>query len=91
MTTVDWPCPCRAKHDLVIRTRNSEYRFTTLDPEGRLGLLSGGRLGAEQRSALLVERAGLQVGGRAVFELAADEGVRRLTTSPIHHIACHAC
>jgi hypothetical protein len=69
--------------ELVIRTCHSRYCFTAVEPTGRLGLLSGGRLGGEARRAMLVGHEELRVGARAVFDVAAGDGVRRFTTSPI--------
>ena len=79
---------------ILIRTQNSEYRFSILDPKERRGTLSGGTLGARAREAVLVgtlsennnsvdDSRGLKTGRRALFYLAARNGVERLITSII--------
>ncbi|HXG95010.1 MAG TPA: hypothetical protein VNN73_21905 [Blastocatellia bacterium] len=83
---------------ILIRTQNSEYRFSVTDPEERRGLLSGGSLGDRQRDAVLVGMLGitdglksdissLKTGGRALFYLKSNYGVERLITSVITGIA----
>ena len=84
-------------HDKVlIRTRNSEYRFSVIDPVNHKGLLSGGALGEEPREAFLIESRckgesggshdfrGLRSGGRALFYLSSGSKVERVTTSEIY-------
>jgi hypothetical protein len=80
---------------IMIRTQNSEYRFSVVDPTERKGILTGGSLGDQQRSAVLVgalsggensfasDTAGLKTGARALFYLTARNGVERLITSMI--------
>ena len=82
-------------HDkVVIRTRNSEYRFSVIDPVNHKGLLSGGALGDEPREAFLIESRskgesachdfrGLKSGARALFYLSSGSTVERVTTSEI--------
>ena len=80
-------------HDkVVIRTRNSEYRFSVIDPVNHKGLLSGGALGEEPREAFLIESRckgesgdfrGLKSGARALFYLSSGSKVERVTTSEI--------
>jgi len=83
-------------HDkVVIRTRNSEYRFSVIDPVNHKGLLSGGALGDEPREAFLIESRskgesgavhdfrGLKSGARALFYLSSGNKVERVTTSEI--------
>jgi len=84
---------------LLIRTQNSEYRFSILDAEERRGTLSGGTLGEQARDAVLVGTLsennnspdnvsmGLKTGRRALFYLAARNGVERLITSAITSVA----
>lgn len=40
---------------VVIRTRNSTYRFLITDPARRQGVLTGGTLGNNTRNAVLIE------------------------------------
>jgi hypothetical protein len=80
---------------IVIRTQNSEYRFSVLNPEERRGTLSGGSLGNQRREAVLAgvltggennfasDVSGLKTGSRALFYLSAKNGVERLITSII--------
>ena len=83
-------------HDKVlIRTKNSEYRFSVIDPVNHKGLLSGGALGDEPREAFLIESRGkgesgdwhdfrgLRSGARALFYLSSGNKVERVTTSEI--------
>ncbi|MEK6409220.1 MAG: hypothetical protein AABN34_20030 [Acidobacteriota bacterium] len=79
----------------MIRTRNSEYRFSVIDPENHKGMLTGGPLGEEPREAFLIESIGkgengalrdfrgLQTGTRALFYLSSGPKVERVTTSKI--------
>jgi hypothetical protein len=84
----------QAQDELVIRTANSEYRFCITDPNERRGRLTGGTLGDSEREAVLAGTLsgsgnlkhigdGLTTGGRAVFYVAARNGVERLITSVI--------
>jgi hypothetical protein len=80
---------------IMIRTQNSEYRFSVLDPEERRGILTGGSLGDHHRNAILVgtlpdgannfanDGSRLKTGARALFYLTAKNGVERLITSII--------
>jgi hypothetical protein len=80
---------------LVIKTRNSEYRFQVADPVSHKGMLSGGALGEEPREAYLIEslckgedgklRASheLNAGDRALFYFSSRQGIQRVTTSEI--------
>jgi hypothetical protein len=80
---------------ILIRTRNSEYRFSVIDPTNHKGMLSGGTLGEEPREAFLIEShtkgedgvrrniRGLKTGARALFYLSSDRGIERVTTSKI--------
>jgi hypothetical protein len=80
---------------IMIRTQNSEYRFSVVDPAERKGVLTGGSLGDQHRNAVLVgvlsggansfasDTAGLKTGARALFYLTARNGVERLITSII--------
>jgi hypothetical protein len=80
---------------IMIRTQNSEYRFSVLNPEERRGTLTGGSLGNQRRDAILAgmlsggtnnfasEVSGLKTGSRAIFYLTAKNGVERLITSII--------
>ena len=82
---------------ILIRTQNSEYRFSIVDPNERRGTLSGGSLGDKSRDAVLVGTlsegnnsnpldnvsSGLKTGRRALFYLTAKNGIERLITSII--------
>jgi hypothetical protein len=80
---------------IMIRTQNSEYRFSVLNPDERRGTLTGGTLGDQRRDAILVgtlatdahnfasDASGLKTGARALFYLTAKNGVERLITSVI--------
>jgi len=82
---------------ILIRTQNSEYRFSIVDPNERRGTLSGGSLGDKSRDAVLVGTlsegnnsnplenvsGGLKTGRRALFYLTAKNGIERLITSII--------
>jgi len=80
---------------IMIRTQNSEYRFSVINPEERRGSLTGGSLGNQQREAVLAgvlsggtnnfasDVSGLKTGSRAIFYLTAQNGVERLITSII--------
>ncbi len=83
---------------VLIRTRNSEYRFSVIDPLNHKGMLSGGNLGEEPREAFLIDSLakgedgvqrnvrGLKTGARALFYLSSGSsghGIERVTTSKI--------
>jgi hypothetical protein len=79
---------------ILIRTQNSEYRFSMIDPVERRGTLSGGSLGNQKRDAVLIGTIAdnnrisgdvleLETGRRALFFLQARHGVERLITSEI--------
>lgn len=79
---------------ILIRTRNSEYQFSLIDPVGRRGVLSGGEFGDDPHDATLVgalcrgDAAGsdtscLRTDARALFYLRAEAGIKRFTTSPV--------
>ena len=80
---------------VLIKTRNSEYRFSVIDPLTRRGMLSGGALGEEPREAFLIESQargeegaltdfrGLKTGARALFYLSSGRAIERVTTSII--------
>jgi hypothetical protein len=82
---------------IIIRTQNSEYRFSMTNPQERSGTLSGGSLGDHHRDAVLVgtlssnnqmasDSSELKAGRRALFFLKAKHGVERLITSIITEI-----
>jgi hypothetical protein len=85
-----------AADQIVIRTKNSEYQFSVVDPSERRGMLSGGSLGDHQRDATLVgslhdkgiasDSTKLEQGARALFYLSARNGIERLITSAITEI-----
>jgi hypothetical protein len=84
-----------AEDKLLIKTRNSEYRFSVIDPENHKGLLSGGTLGNEPLEAFLIESRskgedgalrdfrGLKTGARALFYLSSGRSIERVITSKI--------
>jgi hypothetical protein len=84
---------------LVIRTRHSRYHFFVTDPLQRIGILSGGSLGKEERSAVLVgishkandavvsNASGSQTESRAVFWLIVADGFQQLVSSAITNLA----
>jgi len=85
----------KADDKVLIKTRNSEYRFSVIDPAKHRGMLSGGTLGCEPREAVLIESqskdddgalrafGGLKIGARALFYLSGGRCVERVTTSII--------
>jgi hypothetical protein len=84
----------RPSDEITIRTHFSDYRFRVMDPVECKGVLSGGRLGAEQYEAVFVETirpnavrstGQMEPGDRAVFLVGRDI-VRRVTTSIITEI-----
>lgn len=85
----------QANDKVLIRTKNSEYRFSVIDPVNHKGMLTGGSLGEESREAFLIESLGrgedgtfkdfhgLKTGARALFYLSAGRSIERVTTSKI--------
>lgn len=85
----------KADDKLLIKTRNSEYRFSVIDPLNHKGMLSGGTFGDEPREAFLIESLtrgedgafrdfrGLKTGARALFYLTSGRSIERVTTSKI--------
>lgn len=88
----------KADDKVVIKTRNSEYRFSVIDPLNHKGMLSGGTLGEEPREAFLIESRskgedgalrdfrGLKTGARALFYLSSGRAIERVTTSKISRL-----
>ncbi|HKE56615.1 MAG TPA: hypothetical protein VKB46_07935 [Pyrinomonadaceae bacterium] len=87
----------KANDEISIRTQHSEYKFCVTNPALCRGLLSGGLLGDEQYDAVLTGAAGpddlqtritgeLEIGGSALFFVAARESMKCLTTSTIHDL-----
>ena len=84
-----------ANDKVLIKTRNSEYRFSVIDPRNHKGMLSGGTLGEEPREAFLIESRGkgedgalrdfrgLKTGTQALFYLSSGLRIERVTTSKI--------
>jgi len=74
----------KAKDKVVIRTRNSSYRFLVTDPAKRQGVLTGGLLGNSTRDAVLIESiavegdtklersSGFRTGARILFYLSSQ-------------------
>ena len=89
------PDSLMSKDKVLIKTANSLYRFSVTDAALRQGGLSGGTLGDDTRSAILVvsiregadghvnETPGLKVGARAVFYLVSHTGMERIITSVV--------
>ena len=85
----------KANDKVLIRTRNSEYRFSVIDPANHKGMLTGGTVGDEPREAFLIESLGrgedgglkdfrgLKTGARALFYLSSAGHIERVTTSKI--------
>jgi hypothetical protein len=85
----------KADDKVLIRTRNSEYQFSVIDPLTHKGMLSGGGLGVQAKEAYLIESLdrgesgslqdfrGLKTGARALFYLSSGQTVERVTTSKI--------
>ena len=85
----------KADDKVLIKTTNSEYRFSVIDPRNHKGMLSGGNLGEEPREAFLIESLdkdedgalrdfrGLKTGARALFYLSTGCAIERVTTSKI--------
>ena len=83
---------------VLIKTDNSLYQFLVTDSTLRQGKLSGGSLGENSRTAILVvsicegtdgqvsETPGLRVGARAVFYIVSAAGMERLITSTVIEI-----
>lgn len=81
--------------NVLIKTDNSLYKFLVTDSTLRQGKLSGGSLGENPRTAILVvsicesadgqvnETPGLSVGARAVFYIVSHAGMERLITSTV--------
>lgn len=88
----------KPKDKLVIRTRNSTYRFLITDPAKRRGVLIGGALGNTTREAVLIESFGLEenaepktsyglkTGARVLFYLYSTKGAERMATSVIQEL-----
>ena len=84
-----------ANDKVLIRTMNSEYRFSLIDPLSHKGMLSGGALGDEPREAFFIESRnkgedgastefrGLRTGACALFYLSSGRNLERVTTSKI--------
>lgn len=88
-----------ANDKVLIRTRNSEYRFSVIDPVSHKGMLTGGTLGEEPREAFLIESigkdehgalrdfSGFKTGARALFYLSSGHRIERVTTSKISSLS----
>src|SRR5215471_4062620 len=87
----------KPKDEISIRTQHSEYKFCVTDPGLCRGLLSGGLLGDQQYEAVLTGAIGLgdlqsrltgeiEIGGCALFFVAARESMKCLTTSVIDEL-----
>ena len=83
-----------ASDELLIRTENSKYRFSVIDPARKYGTLSGGTLGDELCDAILVGgivtsdksstlTQGLMTESRAMFSICTARGLKQLLTSAI--------
>ena len=82
---------------VMLRTENSEYRFSVKDPEARTGTLMGGRIvsGREAVFGGVVDAGsdywgeGVRSGARALFFLLApveQHGFNRILTSEVRSI-----
>jgi hypothetical protein len=91
----------RVDDKVLIRTRNSEYRFSVIDPHTNKGMLSGGALGEKPREAFLIESLskgedgasrefpGLKTGARALFYLSSGRAVE--TRDHLRNIRPDSC
>ena len=85
----------QTSEEIIIETKNSSYRFAVSDALHRRGYLSGGSIGDEPVSAILmgvVTKGGesfvrdswcLKTGGRAFFCIETENGMKHLVTSNI--------
>jgi len=81
---------------VVIRTRNSLYRFLVKNPAGRQGRITGGSLGDDARDALLIgsfpdpepDSRGpeFRTGARVVFLIFSPGTTEVMATSPIEEL-----
>lgn len=83
---------------VLIKTENNFYQFSVTDAGLRQGRLSGGDIGDNARTAILVvsiresadgrvsESSGLKIGLRAVFYFVSHIGMERLITSTVTHL-----
>jgi hypothetical protein len=83
---------------ILIQTKNSEYRFSVIDPESRRGKLSGGPLGNKLQDAILVgvligsqgnarsDTSALKINCCALFYINVGTKLKRLTTSAITNL-----
>ena len=82
---------------LMLKTQNSEYRFTVTEPDQRIGTLLGGRLTGTKQAVFAgtVEEGKHEFddhakkGARALFFLLSnpgDDGVNRILTSEVKTI-----
>lgn len=83
-----------AYDELVIRTENSKYRFSVIDPAQKFGTLSGGSLGDQPYSAIFLggviknDSSGtfnqrLRTEMRAIFTICTPKGLEQLLTSVV--------
>lgn len=78
---------------LYLRTANSAYTFSIVDPAKRSGILTGGTMGDKHVHAILMDGLDrknkssnpvqLIVGGRALFFIETGRSFRRIVTSRI--------
>lgn len=87
--------------EIIIRTKDGEYRFAVTDSELSRGFLTGGVLGSRHRDGFLAgvilpetltisNSKTLETGARAIFYLDSKRGVDRLITSMITELAIAA-
>jgi len=86
----------RAKDQLIINTKNSEYKFEVTDPIHYRGILSGGQLGNKGcRAALLcttesslepVNNKSIKTNAKALFLVELNTTSTHLCTSPITNL-----
>jgi hypothetical protein len=84
-----------ASDRILIRTQNSVYRFSVVDPRSRSGKLSGGSFGNQLQDATLMgmligshgdgsgDTSRLKVNSCALFYVTVGAGLKRVTTSVI--------
>lgn len=83
----------RTDDKLIINTKHCQYEFKVLDPAHKYGILSGGKLGAQEYEAFFIsanyarseqfDETSIKPNTKAQFLLQGQDGVKRFCTSPI--------
>ncbi|HET9531163.1 MAG TPA: hypothetical protein VFQ92_12475 [Blastocatellia bacterium] len=89
----------QARDEVLIQTKNNQYRFVIIDPAEKRGLLSGGSLRNRQREAILVgtlaentrsfaiESPVIRAGERVLFCLIDGNEAENFFTTGIQRLA----